>query len=702
MSKFSLEENPFLCDSRPEQSLMPKVLDAVLEHHLSGILVVQQDGTILCANAAARRMLCLEECDDGGQLFGHPLLPDETMEIELFQADGTRAMAEMYTLAIPWHDKQAYMVNLQTTQGKTRLREQLLKSNKLLNAIIGSSPLAIIALDTAGQVTLWNHAATQIYGWHAHEVLGQHAPLTSDTSDQFLDTLASDALQGKPLSGRELLGQFRRDGKPIDLLVWSSVLSDSHGLPSGVMLIFSDISERRRARAHIRSLVGRDQLTSLPDRRHFRHALRGALMGRKKEKNDTPLMILQLDIDRFKTVNHSIGQTGGDHLLQMVAQRLAGKLYETDLLARTGSDEFSVLLNQAPQLQDCARVADRLLHMFDTPFEHGGEQYYLTASIGIAVYPHDGKKTDDLLGAADSALERAKEEGGSCVQFFTPDLDQRARNQLALEGNLRQAIERQELYLVYQPQFGMQCGHVRGVEALLRWRHPLLGDISPAEFIPIAEKSGMINNIGAWVLKTACQQLRDWDEQNFSRLRMAVNISVRQFHSRNFLAETMHIIAQSGIAPGRIELELTESVLMDDMLYARQILQELKTFGVRISIDDFGTGYSSLTYLANLPIDTLKIDQGFMRELAQLPKMAAIIHAIGNLAQGLDLHVIAEGVETYAQLEFLRQIHCHEVQGYLLSRPLASGQMAERLQNPQAHPFMQAGVDWVAGPYGPN
>ncbi|MEN6585418.1 MAG: bifunctional diguanylate cyclase/phosphodiesterase [Sulfuricella sp.] len=448
--------------------------------------------------------------------------------------------------------------------------------------------------------------------------------------------------------------------------------------------------------------MGRDPLTSLPDRRHFHKALNRALAKRRKEPDGAPLMILQLDIDRFKTVNHSIGQAGGDHLLQMVAQRLAGKLYETDLLARTGSDEFSVLLSHASHLQDCARIGDRLLRMFDSPFEHGDETYYLTASIGIAVYPHDGKKAEDLLGAADRALERAKEVGGNSVQFFTPDLDQRAHNQLALEGRLRHAIEHQELYLVYQPQFGMQCGQMRGVEALMRWRHPQLGEITPGEFIPIAEKSGMIHKMGAWALQAACQQLRAWDEHDLPCLRMAVNISPRQFHSRNFLQETTSIIEQSGIAPCRIELELTESVFLDNMAHARQMLHDLKAFGVRISIDDFGTGFSSMSYLAHLPIDTLKIDQAFMRELAQQPKMGAVISAIGSLAQGLDMHVIAEGVETFAQLEILRQIHCHEVQGYLLSLPLTSGQIAERLQDSRAHALLQSGLDAAAGPYGPN
>lgn len=693
------------CNAYREQILPWDVLNLVVERHLSGILVVQQDGAIHYANAAAKRMLCLpdEPEEDGAkQMFGHPMLPGEIIEIDIFQADGTRAKAEMHTFVIPWGERQAQLVNLQYTQEKTHLREQLLKSNKQLNAIIAASPLAIVALDTSGRVTLWNHAATKIYGWDDHEVLGKNAPVTSDISAQFLDTLASDALQGKPLAGKELQGQFRRDGKHIDVLVWSSALHDSHGLPSGVMLVFSDISERRRVSAQIRNLVGRDTLTSLPDRRHFHKTLNRTLIKRKKEQDNSPLIILQLDIDRFKTVNHSIGRRGGDHLLRMVAQRLAGNLYENDLLARTGSDEFTVLLSHSLQMQDCARVADRLLRMFDIPFEHGDEQYFLTTSIGIAVYPHDGRKTENLLGAADSALDRAKKEGGNCAQFFTHDLDRHSRNQLALEGDLRQAIEYRELYLVYQPQVGMRCGQVCGVEALMRWRHPKLGEISPAEFIPIAEKSGLIHSMGAWALQTACQQLHEWDKQKLPTLCMAVNISSRQFHSRNFIQETAAIIAQSGIDPARIELELTESVFLDNMEYAQQILHGLKDLGVRISIDDFGTGFSSLSYLAHLPIDTLKIDQAFMRELEQLPKMGAIIHAIGSLARGLDLHVVAEGVETLGQLEFLRQIHCHAVQGYLLSRPLSPESLAEHLQNTRVHPLMQLETMPVAGAYGPN
>lgn len=547
--------------------------------------------------------------------------------------------------------------------------------------LVNALPLAIVALDSAGRVSLWNRAATQMLGWQEHEVLGQVPPIIAGNAAQTITALYDEVHRGVQIMGRELPGQTRRDGKIIDLKVWSSRQTQEGGAQTGATLVFADITEQRRLRAHLRGLAERDPLTDLPHRRHFRKSLQKALKAARA--NGQAPMVLILDMDRFRTINQAIGQTAGDFILKEVARRLAGHLYEKDLIARTGSDEFSILLTDSLMLKDSARIADRLTHLFDEPFEYLGENYYFTASIGIAVAPHDGDKCDTLLDAAYMALNRAKVEGGNRIEYFTHDLDQDARNQLALESKLRQAIENNELRLVYQPKFDIASGHIQGVEALLRWRHPVLGEISPGEFIPIAETSPIIHQIGAWVLQTACRQLEEWDSQGLHLAQMAVNISPRQFQSRNFLHEIKRIVSQSTIVPQRLELELTETVLMSNLEQAMQVLQHLRELGLSVAIDDFGTGYSSLAYLAQLPVSVLKIDQSFTRRITEKAKIGAIVHSIGELARGLDLRVVAEGVETEAQLAFLRDIHCHEAQGFLLSRPLPPKEIADLLRKQQ-------------------
>jgi len=480
------------------------------------------------------------------------------------------------------------------------------------------------------------------------------------------------------MRGRELNDLARRDGRRIDVQVWSTLLPNRDGEAKGAMLILHDISARRRSDAHQHGLAGRDPLTALIDRAHFRKALRRVLAARRQNRSRAPLMLLKLDIDRFKIVNRSLGQVGGDHLLQQVAQRLAGSLYENDLLGRTGSDEFGILLNDTRQIQDGARVAERLQGLFSEPFPHGGERYFLSASIGIAVYPRDGHKVDQLLDAADHALAQAKKAGGGGIAHYTDEYDHQARNLLALEGKLRQAAGNDELFLVYQPQFDLASGQLRGVEALLRWQHPVFGMVPPGEFIPLAETSGAIHAMGSWVLRQACRQLRAWQARG-GVPRLAINLSPRQFQSRELVDEITAVIGESGVDPCGLELELTETCLLHDLAETARILTRLKALGVRLAIDDFGTGYSSLAYLAELPFDTLKIDQSFVRKLTEHPRIGAIIETIGNLGRGLGLNVVAEGIEAHAQLEFMRRIHCHEVQGYLLARPMPAEALEEYL-----------------------
>ena len=643
-----------------------------------GVVVVADDGRILYANGAAESLFLRGPGGLTGCLFGHPVVGGDSIEIEVFRPDRRKMTVEMRCTPIEWEGRAAHLVTLRSGQERRRVRESLHKSSELLHALVAYSPMAIVAADGAGRVTLWNRAAAAILGWRDLDVLGNPLPATSDDPLESLAGMWRLALAGEAVIGRELMSQHRNDGTEVALQCWAAQMDGSRGLPGSVVLMLADVTQRHRVEAHIRRLVGHDGLTGLPNRRQFRKQVERTI-GKLQGRDRPHLLVLQLGLDRFKVVNKSIGHGAGDHLLLAVARRLAGVLYETDLIARTGGDEFSILLRDTHHLRDGVRVANRLLQHMAEPFELDGQEVFVTASIGIAVYPNDGARAEDMIHAADNAMDRAKQQGGNACQFNTLDLDSDARHQLMVESGLRHAIERDELFLEYQPQYELGSGRLVGVEALLRWRHPVMGVVPPARFIPIAESCGLIAPIGSWVLQTACRQLRAWDDAGLPPLRMAVNVSARQFFADDFKAEVKQVLRSSGIPPERLELELTESLLVRGAAGAIEVLRSLHGLGVRLSIDDFGTGYSGLSYLVDLPMDTLKIDQSFVRRLEQSHSYGAIVTAIGELAHGLDLRVIAEGVETEAQLDFLRRTYCDEVQGYLLSRPLAPDGVARLL-----------------------
>lgn len=642
----------------------------LLEQLPFGVMRVDTEGRLRYANPAAVGMLRLDVEDLAGGLFGYPLLENEVQEIFIHPERGRRERAELRVQSIAWGDGRAWLAVLTPSHGSPPRQTAGARGQALHHAIVQAVPMALIALDEQLRVSFWSRAASTLLGWEDFEVLGRPPPRLAEAEASSLLGVARATLEQQPARGLELFDLARRDGRHIDLQVWSSPLLDRHGEACGVLLLLHDISARRRAQAHQRMQAGRDALTALLDRVHFRKALRRQLAARRREGSQAPLILLKLDIDRFKNVNRALGQAGGDHLLQQVAQRLAGHLYENDLLGRTGSDEFCIVLSGASELQDGARVAERMQGLFAEPFLHGSERYFLTCSIGIAVYPRDGRKADALLDAADQALAQAKQMGGCGIAHFTRVYEDQARHLLALESKLRQAVANDELRLVYQPQFDLADGRLRGVEALLRWQHPVLGRVPPGEFIPLAETSGAIHAMGAWVLREGCRQLRAWQARGLA-IRLAINLSPRQFQSRELAGEIAAVIDASGIDPAGLELELTESCVMHDLAEAARVLARLKALGVRLAIDDFGTGYSSLAYLAELPFDTLKIDQHFVRKLALDARMGAIIEAIGALGRGLGLRVVAEGIESEAALAFMRRIHCQEAQGYLLAQPMS-------------------------------
>jgi diguanylate cyclase (GGDEF)-like protein len=395
---------------------------------------------------------------------------------------------------------------------------------------------------------------------------------------------------------------------------------------------------------------------------------------------------MSLDLDRFKTINETLGHGAGDELLRAAAARLTTALREEDTVARLGGDEFLFLLPELDDIEDAARVARKILTELDAPFSLRGHELHVTASIGIAMFPLDGGDAGTLIRHADTALYRAKEQGGNRCQLYAPAMNAIAFKRLVLENSLRRAIEREELRLHYQPLVSLQDGTFVGVEALARWQHPELGLVSPAEFIPLAEETGLIVPLTHWVLGTACRQMKEWQEAGLELMTVSVNISAQRFREANLPEAVSDALASSGLDGRHLCLELTESVLMEDVEETIATLLELKKLHVKISIDDFGTGYSSLSYLKRLPIDTLKIDQSFVRNMPADGDDAAIAMLIISMAHSLNLSVVAEGVETEEQMQLLRSQECDVMQGYLVSRPRPGAEITEMLAA-SASPF---------------
>jgi diguanylate cyclase (GGDEF)-like protein len=425
---------------------------------------------------------------------------------------------------------------------------------------------------------------------------------------------------------------------------------------------------QRRVEDMIKHQASHDRLTGLPNRMLFDDRLSLALAH--THRYGEMLAVVFLDLDGFKTVNDTLGHAVGDQLLKSVAERLRGCLRSGDILARWGGDEFTLLLSPISSAEDTAQIATEILETLNAPLQIDQQELYINASLGIALAPYHGEDADTLLKNADAAMYRAKQQGRNNYQLYTPAIGTKAQERLVLENNLYKALERQEFRLHYQPQIDLQTGEIVGMEALIRWQSRESGLISPSLFIPLAEEMGLIGSIGEWVLWTACAQNRAWQSLGLPPVRMAVNLSARQFQQKNLVKIIAQVLESTKLEPHYLELEITESIAMQDMNLTISVLRTLRSMGIQIAIDDFGTGYSSLSSLKHFPLDKLKIDQSFVRELVTDSYDAAIITAVVALGHGLKLEVIAEGVETQEQLKFLRSAKCDGVQGYYLSRPL--------------------------------
>jgi len=526
---------------------------------------------------------------------------------------------------------------------------------------------AIVITDSQHHIVRVNQAFSQITGYSEAEALGRNPNLlSSGRHDPAFFRAMWESIHAHGQWQGEVWNR-RKDGVHYPALLYITLLRDSSGAVTNYVAIATDLSQHKKDEEHIRLLADFDTLTGLPNRRLLQARMDAALLHARHSGESLALMCL--DLDRFKNVNDSLGHHIGDKLLVQVAQRLKQALREQDTVCRFGGDEF-VLLCANTDAAEATRVATQILATTSTRYLIEQQELAITFSIGIALLTPEGDTFGTLSMKAETAMYHAKQAGRNVYRFFTPEMQVESSRTLQLENGLRRALELNQLHLVYQPQVSLRDDRVVGMEALLRWQHPTLGAVSPAEFIPVAEESGLILPIGEWVLRTATRQLRSWMEAGLPVELMAVNLSAVQFRQPHLPDLVSQVLAESRLPPHCLELELTEGVAMDDPLAAIEIMNQLHQRGVRMSIDDFGTGYSSLSYLKRFHVYKLKIDQSFVRDLTEDPDDKAIVVAVIALARSLGFQTIAEGVETPGQLAFLREQGCDEVQGYFYSKPL--------------------------------
>ncbi|MDP3672853.1 MAG: EAL domain-containing protein [Telluria sp.] len=596
---------------------------------------------------------------EGKQVFG--VLNVYGEEENAFDHDEVRllqGLAERITVAIQsYRDRRAR----QDAEAGLRVRQRAIEAC--------ANPILIASASAPDYpVEYVNPAFEQVIGYGAAEVIGKGMLRLCRADMQQPGMQEIQAAQAQQRAGHAVICEYRKDGTLIWVDVYVSPVLDESGAVTHFVMAMYDITDAKNYEAELEYQSNYDTLTGLANRNLLQDRTNQALARAACDARQ--VWLVGINLDRFKFVNDTLGREAGDAVLRMVSQRLQKVLRPTDTVARVAGDDFVLVLSEAADENLATSTVRAVMESVAQALTIEGHDYFLTCSAGIAVYPSDGDNAETLVKHADLAMHRAKEMGRNNFQFYTAAMNQRAMDRLRLEGDLRHALQRNELLLHYQPQVDLRTGRIVGAEALLRWQHPQLGMIAPDRFIRIAEESGLIVSIGTWVMRTACLQNTAWHDAGFGPLRIAVNLSGNQFYQADLALSVAMILADTGLAPNYLDIELTEGMVMHDIGQAVEIMRSLKALGVTLSIDDFGTGYSSLSYLKRFPIDVLKIDQSFVRNITTDADEAAIARSIITLAQSLRLRVIAEGVETQEQLGYLRHNRCDEIQGYYFSRPV--------------------------------
>jgi diguanylate cyclase (GGDEF)-like protein/PAS domain S-box-containing protein len=692
-----------------EASKRLELQSAALEAAANGIVITDSHGTILWVNYAFTAITGYSKEEvlgknprllkSGNQPEAYysklwsTILAGKVWQGEMVnrRKDGTLYTEEMtITPVTPQdsHSKDTHFIAIkQDITERKQSEEAMLFKTALLEAQAETTIDGILAVDESDHIIL----ANKQFGLHfgiADEVLStgddqivlKHVMTKIDDSEAFIARVKY-LYSHRDEKSRD---EFRlKNGKTFDR--YSAPLTDSKDRYRGRIWYFRDITDHKVAEERIHFLAYSDALTGLPNRRLLQDRLTQALASARRQKGR--IAVLFLDLDRFKNINDSLGHSVGDLLLQEVARRLSTWGREQDTMARVGGDEFLVVLTGLKDVTDTAVAAKRLMDAMIGEYSIRGHTLNITCSLGISIFPEHGTDTETLIKHADAAMYSAKEGGRNGFRFFTEEIDAQAVERLTLENSLQYALDKKELFLVYQPQMDIGSRKITGLEALLRWKHPELGLVPPDKFIRIAENCGLIVPIGDWVLRTACAQAQKWQEDGLPPIRVAVNVSAVQFRRQGFCEQVRTVLRETGLAPQYLELELTESLLLADADVTLSVIQELKAMGLTLAIDDFGTGYSSFSYLKQFRVSRLKIDRSFIRDVAANPDDAAITAAIISMANSLHLKVIAEGVENEAQMSFLRAHHCDEIQGYYFSKPLPVEKVADKLRgdSPQPH-----------------
>ena len=678
----------------------------VIENLSEGVVIRDQNLRILDANESAGRILGTSRAALIGAVSteyvrgffdedGNPVAPDDLLSkqvqrggttvsgkvVGVERLDGTRIWISfnMRPIREPGSEAVRGVVTSFTDVTAERSAALALKESeeRFACAVRGSSD-GIWDWDIARGRFFMSPRLKELLGYRDDELPNERGALVERLHPDDVAVLAAAARahfrRGEPFDVE--VRQRHRDGEYRWFRVRGQALRDSHGRPIRFSGTNTDVTDRKRAQAQLSYLAQYDTLTGLPNRALFLDRLAGAIA--RARRAGRLVAVLFFDLDRFKEINDTLGHHAGDAVLRDVARRVKARLRETDTLARLAGDEFTAIIEDLDRAEDAAAVAAQLqAAVAAAPIHHEGHELYVGASIGVALYPSDAQTPEDLLKCADAAMYAVKREGGQAVQVYVRDSHSVPTDRLALKARLRQALERSEFFLEYQPQVDLVSNRVIGAEALIRWRNPDLGVVSPLRFIPLAEETGLIVPLGEWVLESACHQAAAWRAAGLPTLRIAVNLSPRQFRHKGLVPRIESVLAKTGLEPGQLELEITEGTIMQQTQATLSLLERLVALGVRIAIDDFGTGYSSLAYLKRLPVDKLKIDRAFVKDVITDADDAAIVTAITTMARALDIRTLAEGVETAAQFTALRDLGVHEYQGFLFSPPVAAERLAQ-------------------------